>query len=114
MRADRASGSSSDAGSGTAGAGDDGNGDRDGDGSGTTDGPYSTVPAASDDERTAARSPHSTVPSRPRGSSVEPGERLYGLGLYRRAREAAGRVSADTDADANSDADADSDADPDK
>lgn len=47
---------------------------------------HSTVPSGDDAASAAARAQLSTVPRRPRYSRVDPGPRLYGLGLYRAAR----------------------------
>lgn len=44
----------------------------------------STVPAMDTNEEAAARHSHSTVPARPRGSTVPAADRLYGRRLYHR------------------------------
>jgi hypothetical protein len=47
---------------------------------------HSTVPSVDSNERAAARHSHSTVPSRPKGSTVPAAPRLYGLDLHARLR----------------------------
>lgn len=49
---------------------------------------HSTVPPTDTNAEAAARSQQSTVPERPKGTSVEPRERLYGLRLHERAERA--------------------------
>jgi hypothetical protein len=58
---------------------------------------HSTVPRADSNGEAAARHSTSTVPERPRYSSVPPRRRLYGLGLFR-AGEGSGD-GADGDGD---------------
>lgn len=43
---------------------------------------HSTLPSMDSNEEAAARHSHSTVPARPKGSTVPAAVRLYGLGLY--------------------------------
>ncbi len=52
----------------------------------TTVSGHSTTPPVDSNERAAARHSHSTVPSRPKGSTVPAAPRLYGLGLHARLR----------------------------
>ncbi|ERH09227.1 MAG: hypothetical protein J07HX64_00980 [halophilic archaeon J07HX64] len=52
--------------------------------SSTTVSGHSTTPPVDSNERAAARHSHSTVPSRPKGSTVPAAPRLYGLGLHAR------------------------------
>jgi hypothetical protein len=55
--------------------------DDDSDASTTVSG-HSTTPSVDSNARAAARHSHSTVPSRPKGSTVPAAPRLYGLGLH--------------------------------
>lgn len=48
---------------------------------------HSTVPRSDTNAEAAARSSSSTVPERPRYSSIPPRRRLYGSRLHRAARE---------------------------
>jgi hypothetical protein len=50
---------------------------------------HSTVPPVDSNERAAARHSHSTVPSRPKGSTVPAAPRLYGLDLHAQLRSGA-------------------------
>jgi hypothetical protein len=52
----------------------------------TTVSGHSTTPPVDSNERAAARHSHSTVPSRPKGSTVPAAPRLYGLDLHARLR----------------------------
>lgn len=52
----------------------------------TNTGPHSTVPSMDSNAQAAARHSHSTVPSRPKRSTVAPATRLYGLRLHARTR----------------------------
>lgn len=52
--------------------------------SSTTVSGHSTTPSVDSNERAAARHSHSTVPSRPKGSTVPAAPRLYGLDLHAR------------------------------
>lgn len=47
---------------------------------------HSTLPSLDSNERAATQHSHSTVPERPKGSTVPAAQRLYGLELYRRLR----------------------------
>jgi hypothetical protein len=47
---------------------------------------HSTVPSTDSNAAAAARHSHSTVPTRPKGSTVPAADRLYGLCLYERLR----------------------------
>jgi len=58
--------------------------DEDGSDSSTIVSRHSTVPSVDSNERAAARHSHSTVPSRPKGSTVPAAPRLYGLDLHAR------------------------------
>lgn len=53
---------------------------------GTNPSVYSTMPSMDTNEEVAARHSHSTVPKRPKGSTVPAADRLYGLRLYNRVR----------------------------
>ena len=50
----------------------------------TTVSGHSTTPPVDSNKRAAARHSHSTVPSRPKGSTVPAAPRLYGLNLHTR------------------------------
>lgn len=50
---------------------------------------HSTVPPTDSNEEAAARHSHSTVPARPKGSTVPAAVRLYGLELYEHIRTGA-------------------------
>ncbi len=50
---------------------------------------HSTKPSTDSNAEAAARHSHSTVPARPKGSTVPAAVRLYGLGLYEHIRAGA-------------------------
>jgi hypothetical protein len=60
-------------------------GSRDTEGS-TNASAHSTVPSTDSNEEVAVRHSHSTVPARPKGSTVPAATRLYGLRLYEQIR----------------------------
>ncbi|MFB6167706.1 MAG: protein gvpI [Haloferacaceae archaeon] len=67
----------------------------------TTVSAHSTMPSTDSNAAAAARHSHSTVPARPKGSTVPAAVRLYGLGLYRRIRPEDDETRSDADSSAS-------------